>query len=403
MDMTTLTNRKIVPNFDYYTCVFYDSTFSDILSWLGLEPNIYVDEFLLNQNEINLGINVSKFFSYEHISLSCNLYEYLHGQCNIEVAFDTLFHHVRLDISGQGLKFLRRCGIDVDFKFRDLNNYPTEKYSVTRCDFSFDLVNYKPEFLDELVSYCRSNLTPTGCVQLMGKRPPLYCQINDACVRSVYLGKSRRILRVYDKKLESSDRYTGLYKKENDYDNPDSWIRIELQLRADKAHQMLFGFIKEGVVPSSDEYWLCVFRHIFEFYNFAQIEGTNSHNRVKADFWDKLFDWSEIPSIIQNEKSVQYTLYKDIVLADAGKIISRIQRDLARVYKEGGKESLQALSDSYYRFIFDYDDIRSSRPRDKELSRLNQLYTQGGIDIADTFDDCEFGYYRFHNTIRFKW
>ena len=396
--------EKIFCNFDYFTCMFYDTSFNTVLKWLGMDPDIYVDEFLCSTPmDLTLGINVSKVFNYEGVALSCNLYEYLYGQCNIEVAFDSIFKSVRLDISGSGLKFLRRLGIDVDTKFRDKENYPCA-YNVTRCDFSFDLINYMPNFLNDLMSYCRANQTETGCISLMGKGRALKCQVHDCSVRAVYLGAGHRVLRVYDKKLESSDRNTGLYKKENDYGNPDSWTRIELQLRRDKADELLFGKTEQFVnLSSSSDYWLSLFRWIFEFYKFADVENTNSHSRREAEFWSALFDWSKIPGIIQNEKSVQFSCYGDIVLTDAGTIISRIQRDLAALYRVGGKKTLQDVSDAYFNFLWNYDDIRSFRPRQKEISRLNTLLTEGYIYIADSFEECEFGYYRDCNTVRFKW
>lgn len=52
--------------------------------------------------------------------------------------------------------------------------------------------------------------------------------------------------------------------------------------------------------------------------------------------------------------------------------------------------------------LFDYDDVRSQRPRERLKQKLNILLSEGAVEIADSFEECDFGFYRDCGILGFK-
>lgn len=289
---------KIYHKLDWYTVMFGDKSFTEILEWLGLDPKVYEDEFFTHRAEVSQGLEDKFMFFYEGVSLWVSKADYIISQANFDTCFSVKYAKVRLDISGSGLDFLRHVGIDPDNKLRDIDSYPTP-FNITRSDFAFDLIDYKPEFLDELIAYCESNVTPNGRICLLGRSSGFALSIRKGSEKTVYIGapKGLQLLRVYDKRMQHVDGNTGCYVKPNPYDNPDSWIRIELQTRRDRAHELLFA-------SSESDYWFGMFKYIHDYYAFSDTQNTTKQNRAKHEFWDKLYEWETIERIIQNENFV---------------------------------------------------------------------------------------------------
>lgn len=380
--------------FDWYSCIFRDFTFNQALEFLGLDPTIYVSEFLAHKSDYSRGaFDMISRFSYEGVGIEANYYDVL--SLDSDSIFTTPFKAVKIDISGSGLDFLRSANLDPDYRLRDFSIYP-ENFNVTRCDFAFDLVNYQSNFIDELINYCETNCTPSGNVTLLHCKGAVKCSLRKIDQKTVYLGstKGMRLLRVYDKKMECIDRNTGCYVKDNPYSNPDSWIRIELQTRRDEAMRLLFG--------KADNYFLSVFRYIFDTYCFSNYADSTKDNRKPAQFWFDLFDWERIPAIIQNENSVQFITLGERTIRDVGCQTGRLIKWLAVLYKQGGRTAVQKLIDDHLLHLFDYDDLSMSRPRNNFINTLNVLSVEGSIDIHDGFENCECGLYRDHGVINFK-
>ncbi len=280
---------------DYYTAVFQNECMAKIIDWVGLDPSVYVDDFYASMLEISAGYDNKFIFSYENIKIDV-MQSVLQGfDLDDEIFFQKL-PKIRLEISGSGLMYLRRLGIDVDHKFRD-ENYLLPTQHITRMDFAYDLINYKPELLDQLMEYCRLNHTASGRILLVGgRRGAINCEIKDISQKTVYLGASAsdRMLRVYDKRLQYVDRETGIYKKENPYGNPKSWIRIEMQTRNKIAH----------VLGLDGGDLTAILREIYQFYCFADM-STPQRDRQPAQFWKDLFNWEELDRTIQNIRLVR--------------------------------------------------------------------------------------------------
>lgn len=217
--------------------------------------------------------------------------------------FDMKVPRIRLDISGKGLDFLRNYRDDDLDVFLRSEDQMLPGQHVTRCDFAFDFVNYKPELLDQLVDYIQLNHTDADRLCIMNKTSAMAYKIRTGNEKTVYVGspQSDKLLRVYDKKKQFTDPTGQFYIKENDYENPDSWIRVEWQLRNAWAGRVLYAHYED-----SEMNMLSVLKEIYKEYNFADL-STPAHRRQAHPFWQGVFDdWNLIKSIIQNKSFRQY-------------------------------------------------------------------------------------------------
>ena len=289
-------NRGIYPKLDYFQAVFNDVDFAYVLEYIGL-PATQFGDFLTNSYERVLGYDTHIGYRFENISIETRA-EYLVKRDGEECDLSNwIFSKIFLIISGQGLDYLRSKGVDVDNRLRqqpavnELTGRPV--MHPTRADFAFDLVNYAPEFLD----LCLDHLSHySQWVPLCGQMAPIKFSVRTGDQKTLYLGSPRsdKLLRIYDKKMEQSDRYGNLKSSPVDYD-VESWVRVEYQTRNAESHRMLYG---EGD-------YLSIFRFIYDRYTFKAADGS------PADFWLNLFDWEKIPAIIQNAKWVSSPLDKE--------------------------------------------------------------------------------------------
>lgn len=289
-------NRGIYPKLDYFQAVFNDVDFAYVLEYIGL-PSSKFGDFLTNSYERILGYDTHIGYCFENISIETRA-EYLVQRDGEECDLSNwIFSKIFLIISGQGLDYLRSKGIDVDNRLRqqpeinELTGRPV--MHPTRADFAFDLVNYAPDFLDKCLDHVRAYI---GRVPLCSMGAPIKYSVRTGDQKTLYLGSPRsdKLLRIYDKKMEQSDRYGNLKSSPVDYDVV-SWIRVEYQTRNAESHRMLYG---EGD-------YLSIFRFIYDRYTFKAADG------APADFWLNLFDWEKIPAIIQNAKWVSSPLDKE--------------------------------------------------------------------------------------------
>lgn len=294
----------IFASIDYYTSMFYDTKFRDVVEWVGLDFDVVCDEFFRSQRQ-KFACGTDQFeFHYENVDIYVKL-AYLYGRVMDMSIFDIELPEIRLDLSGQGLDFMRRefanRGESFDDYLRD-DSKLLPKQSVTRVDFAFDFVNYKPDLLDKLDEYIELNQTDSKRLCIRGQTSSMRYEKHIGSQHTTYIGspQSERMLRVYDKRLQYVDAETGQYIKENDYENPDHWIRIELQTRRTWAQRLLFA-----LYPDAEKNFLSILKEIYKMYDFADL-STPRHRRMPASFWTDIFDdWEKIGSIIQNKNVVQ--------------------------------------------------------------------------------------------------
>lgn len=311
---------KIVPKLDWISLVYNDCSTLDVIRvLLGSDFDFdELDRAYSSRFEHCYGYITNLFVSFNNITFGYKQsdIESLLFRCGDD-SFSFLnsrLPYIRVDISGQGLDYLRSLGLTVDTNFRDRDwlsgfSYGLKlNYHFTRVDFAFDLVNYYHDFLDRQIQICRSCGNPdTLRVGVVGKKGGLAYSIREGDQKTLYLGTGRsdRVLRIYDKLLQfRKSGKLGECPYNIEYSDgvhvPDSWIRIELQCRRPQAcEDLLFG---------SDNF-LDVFMYIKKEFALR-----NEENRLDKS-WEDLFDWDQCHEIICNEYFVQYEPIENRVVA----------------------------------------------------------------------------------------
>lgn len=259
------------------------------------------------------------------------------SQLDPDQFFSLKFPYVRIDAMGSALDNLRSLGINVEeLVFTPLEVPKGSTYHFTRCDFAFDLFDHQPRFLDDVIDLCnRSSIISNGaaCV-LVGQGRPISYSIRTGDQKTVYLGKGRsdKCLRMYDKKMEQER--TGSYNSDSFkfYPQlkylPESWIRIELQVRREATcHDLIYG---------SDADPIRIFRFIFDKYGMRENKGREV---PISDVWLRLFDWDVIPLIIQNANYI--SLYKDPISRARNYIYSVALSSLALIWAMDGVDEIR--------------------------------------------------------------
>lgn len=290
---------KIYCKLDWLTVIFFDSTLNHVLHWL--QHDDCISEFCEGAYEQSRGYDQVFRFVYNNILIETSAFNFYGRQEDLSM-FDVVLPKIRLDLSGSALDYLRSCGIDMDtYRFTVPKLPEGGSYHFTRCDFAFDFINYRPDFVDRLIDHIRVHALPSGRVPLASSKGAIGCKVVTCNQKTVYLGspQSDRMLRVYDKRMEQMNLATGLYKKPNPYGNPDSWFRIEWQTRNKFANDL---------VQDRSLQMLHILKMIFQAYAFA--DGTvDNHNaqRPPVEFWLSLFDWKDIEKrTIQKANFIQY-------------------------------------------------------------------------------------------------
>lgn len=309
---------KIFCKIDALTAVFNNCSIVDVLNAFEISHNLTHDyvEIFRSRYLTTYGYSGDFRMNIDYIGLQVHLMDVMQifKKYDIELIeeidpidfFSTPLPYIRIDMMGKALDQIRSMGVDIDTMiWQPLTGLPEEGvYHYTRMDFAFDLIDYKPEFIKLCRAACELHHDEsTGRVSLQGVQGGCLFTSKTGSEDTLYLGKGSgdRCLRMYDKKRQFVD--AGNY----DVDHvpycktdmigepalPESWIRIELQCRREKTiHGLLFG---------DNASFMGVFRYIYEHY--AIREGQGRYVPVCA-FWDDLFDWQLIPTIIQNAKSV---------------------------------------------------------------------------------------------------
>lgn len=277
---------------DYVTVIFKNNTIDEVLEWAGLDPATFANDFY-QSSYVGAGSGcgyMAFLMEFHHIRIEikeCFMYVLVQD----ETFFQQIVPEIRLQISGQGLDWLRYQGVNVEKEFRDASRLPQGAH-FTRVDFAYDFINYRANFVEQLLDYCRKNQTPAQQLSCGKAGRSFKWDYRDVRAMIVWIGsgKSDRLLRVYDKRIEQSNFDTKCYIKPNPYGNPDSWIRIEWQVRDKPANELMLDKCPlEGIL-----------KEIYTYYQFQDVENTTKNNRRPAKFWQDLFDWDFLEGTIQN-------------------------------------------------------------------------------------------------------
>lgn len=278
---------------DYFSVMCDGYSIRDAIEWLGLDYDSVVSDFTENIDWLNDGQSFGNwsYWRYNNIKIMVrDVLEYGQHPDDAESFFEVKQKSVKIDISGQGLDYLRFCGLDPDQRLRDPSRYVSGIHRVKRADFAFDLIDYAGDFYDQCKDWCNSK-DNFGRLLMMRMGPPMVFSLKSGKDRTLYLGSTQgpKLLRIYDKKFQLCDPVSGCWKQQVPYPECESWIRLEWQMRDDSAARYLLG----------DGDYLSIFRDLYDFYKFADPD-TPAHRRQPAQFWVALFDWQSIPSLIQN-------------------------------------------------------------------------------------------------------
>jgi hypothetical protein len=269
-------------------------------------------------------------------------------------------------------------------------------YHFTRCDWAFDFINYKPEFVDCLIDHINTHKLPSERVPLASTKGAISCKVVTGGQKTVYLGspQSDRMLRVYDKRMQYVNLQTNTYTKLNPFGDPDSWFRIEWQTRNMFANNLVHGVDEQGR-PAD---FKSILKDIFTRYAFADGTIDNNHTtRPVVDFWNSLFNWQELESrIVLNQKYVQPTTAED-------RIIQSFERTMIRTfllyYSILGREEVEKRVNMYLRQL-EHPDPVSQRRNLAFLSLLNQL--SDSIQLPPDTKDHPGGLWNFFGRLNFK-
>lgn len=292
----------IYAKLDWYSAVLYNRSMSYILGKLGVHYELY-DQLMASAYEQSRGFKSAMVFSANNITLEMSFDDFLSTE--YDKLFDTSFSKIRLDISGKGLDYLRSV-MNIDNALTDDSFWGENlvDYHVTRADFAFDFVNYKGEFVDNLMNWIK-DAERSGDLHSVGR---LRTGVRSGCKysyrcgdqKTVYFGcsGSDKLVRIYDKLLEYSKN--GVVVKElpqafADEGEINSWFRIEFQNRRKVADMNLFGC--NGNLER-------VLRHLFDSYLIRD------KNNEPLPFMVDLYDWESLPPIIQN---LQFAITKSVL------------------------------------------------------------------------------------------
>lgn len=349
----------VVPKIDWLTIIFQDCSLNHVLRWL--QQDDCVSEFCESIYELSRGYDQVFTFRYNDILLETSAFSF-YGVDQNEALFDIVVPKIRLELSGTALDFLRACGIDMDsYRFTVPVLPEGASYHFTRCDWAFDLLDYKSTFIDDLIDHIRTHSLPSGRVPIASSHGAISYKVVTGDQKTVYLGspQSDRMLRCYDKRLQYIDRTTGAYVKPDPYGQPDSWLRIEWQTRNKLAHNL--------VMDSSLEF-KHILRKIFDTYAFA--DGTVARDRSVVPFWSTLFPWKDIESrIIQNLNFVEFRTPEDRVISSFKTVMLR---NFMFAYSILGSKGIEKMCNDYLSGLM-RSDPTSVRRRLAFYNRLNQL------------------------------
>lgn len=291
---------------DWYTVMLYNTSIKRIMHKLQLDYDLY-EELLDSAFERSYGFVSHAVFSVHGIAIELKWDDYIGiaGDQTLDDdgrragLFETVFSKMRVDISGAGLDYLRSVSPDIVSGFTSQffwSDDPT-LVKVTRSDFAFDFVNYKPGFVDKFICWIqdaeRSGFISQKSSRLsIGSNGGVQYSYRCGDQKTLYLGSTRgdKLLRIYDKLLQYQKNgvfikpLPEVFASEGDVT---SWYRIELQTRRKSADEYLYGI--NGDLSR-------VLRVLFDRYLVRDRAGQ------PLDFLLDLYNWAELPPIIQNAK-----------------------------------------------------------------------------------------------------
>lgn len=340
---------SVVCKFDYFTAMYYDCKVLDLLKFFNLDMYLTDDLFECYNKRDYLNNSAGKFLKIllaPGISVELpvqSIWTALKLSEAYDIAFDqfcnTVFPSIRLALTGTGLEYLRSENYDVEKRFmlpsylvgvdgKFYANAPDgTRCKITRLDVAFDFLNYDVDLYKLMCELCDKYESSPGnifCGLDIKKCRSSKWTAKVGGERTLYLGStaSKKLVRVYDKLFQFQQGKDSLAKfpyKTVDGVIPDSWIRLELQLKYDECDDILFTCAGDF---SKMLNWF--------YYHFALCKAKNE---VIPEF-ESFFNWDLISSIIQN--------------ANYGKVLPTVEEKIASIISRiaKGYSTLVSLCES---------------------------------------------------------
>lgn len=289
----------IYAKLDWYSVMLHNRSIDEVLRSLHIPMDVYED-IVGNHFTRDTGFNTSFVFSSYGVTCEIRYDEFLNIADSDPIT--SKVGKLRLDISGAGLDYLRTL-FDVDRAFTNRDFWGSElDYHITRCDFAFDFVNYKPEFVNNLL-FSLQDMERNGFIQQssrlsVSRRSGIQYSYRCGDQKTIYFGSPRgdKLVRIYDKKLQYTKGTDIWYQPVPDFleseGDVNSWFRIEFQTRRKSA---------EGYIFAQNNDLSNVLRVIFDDYLVLD------QNKQPLQCLVDLYKWEDLPPIIQNRKSVSIT------------------------------------------------------------------------------------------------
>lgn len=367
---------------DWYSAMVYNVSFKQVLEFLKVEYDFYND-LISNGFQRNCCYSTQQIFTFNGITLEINFDDYILLDLDVDDIFTHKFSHIRIDISGTGLDFLRgifKRPYELESYLQNVENYISfgelgKDVKITRADFAFDFVNYEkcPDFVEQLLDwffkteYNPEFRSPSGGLYCGRPNAPIKYSLRTGDQHTIYFGttRSNRLVRIYNKLMQYQKN--GVLVKPLPFSDDlevKSWFRIEFQTRKVEAEKYLFGFTR----------FEDILKIIFNDYLIRDKNG----NPVPILL--DLYDWGSLQEITYN---VSFTELKTVIETAKTSISRSMQsivlyiarygvRDfLNYLYNEMKKLSYESKSASSRSFSF---NIKTSRMLNEENLCFDDLY-----------------------------
>lgn len=366
---------------DWYSVMIYNVSFRKVLQFLKVEYDFYND-LIANGFQRNCCYSTQQIFTFNGITLEINFDDFLLLDGDIEKIFDFDFVHIRLDISGTGLDFLRgifKQPYELELYLQNLESYNIfgevdKDFKITRADFAFDFVNYEkcPDFVEKLLDwfykteYDPNYRTSSGGLNCGRPNAPIKYSLRSGDQHTIYLGttRSNRLVRIYNKLMQYQKN--GVIVKPLPFpENMDvkSWFRIEFQTRKVEASKYLFGFNR----------FEDILKIIFNDYLIRDKQGK------PLDFLLDLYDWGSLQEITYNASFTELRSVLDSAKVSINRSLQGIVIFIARyglsgfvqyIYEHMEHMNYSSKSASARSLAF---NIKVSRMLNEENISLNDL------------------------------
>lgn len=377
----------VVASVDWFSGVFYDVSIAYVFEdFLGLNDAPYMNSGWVETFTDRAWLNGLNRFDWNGIRIKYSAVDFAIAVERKQDPFRVKMKAVEVELSGEGLRYMRHVHPDFDVDLRDICMQASQRedglfgFHPTRFDLAFDFFNYKVlghdgkpvNIYDAWCNYLTSedmrSVTNLRRLDDVGKcgNCNLSYTIQCGAVRSVTFGlrNTSEKLRVYDKMLERG----GIHSEDLPFEVPvgeeiniDSWIRIELETRERKNGK---GVCQDYFYALSTD--IDRLRKLVDRFTFV-----DPFTKKPLTWWQDWFNWDSIGGLIQNAKSVEYRESRDKLIDSYHRWLRQGQQYL------GAFGPRTVLSDLEYVRDIMCSDIKTYSYR----TYINRVYILIGCDF----------------------